>query len=1123
MRKLYLLLVFLIFAGIQVIQAQTKDISGTVTSSEDGQGIPGVNIVVKGTTFGTVTDLDGKYKLSAPEDATTLVFKFVGMVTKEVEIGGKSVINVTLEPTAEELSGVVVTALGISREKKTLGYSVQEVGGDEISTVREANPINSLSGRVAGVNILQSNTMGGSANVVIRGYNSLTQNNQPLFVIDGVPLNNNNTNEDRIVANSSSSNQNDGWGGYDYGNAAMDINPDDIENVSVLKGAAATALYGQRAANGVVLITTKKGTSAPGKGPIGITINSGFQMSQIDPSTMPKHQNKYGGGYGPFYENEGVEGVDDYYFFYADIDGDGTDDLIVPTSEDASWGAPFDPNLNVIHWDALDPLADNYGEKRPWVASPNGIDYFFQTGMRYINSIAFDGATDKGSFRLSYTNYDETGILPNSSIKKNTINFSGDYKFTKRLDVEAGINYVNTKAVGRYGTGYSGQNVMQSFGQWIQTNVDFARLEEKYLRADGNQLSWNHGYYDDIHPIYFDNPYWVRYMNYEDDQRDRVFGYTALNYELADWLNFSGRVSLDHYGEVQNERIAVGSVDQAYYSKFNRSFTELNTDLMLNFNKHFDKISLSGVIGANNRDVVIEQTLNETVGGLVVPGLYSISNSVSPISVTEGLKKYNTNSIYAQASVGYNDFVYVELTDRYDESSTLPSDNNGYNYWSASGSLILSEIAGLKDQSWLSFAKLRANYAEVGGDAPVYSVFSTYSQNTSWGDLALMSVNSTLQNPNLLPERTKAYEVGLEINLFNQRLFLDVAAYKENSFNQILNVLVDDASGYNRQWVNGGEIQNQGIEVAFVGTPVKTNNFSWDIGVNWFKNQNEVISLYQDADGNAVDNMLIYSAWDVSINATPGQPYGVIKGTDFVYTNGEKTVGEDGYYLYATDEDGNVIEDAVIGNIQPDWNMSLNSSMNYKGFGFNFLFDMQQGGDIYSVNTKYGQATGVYEETAEDNVLGNPMRDNLVSLVDGDLGPNYSGGLPLDEADPTSGGYILPGVKEDGTDNDILVNSGRWGRAFYYNNSPTARYVFDASYIKLREVSISYSLPSSLVSKTPLSQIVVSLVGRNLAILHKNTKHFDPEASLGSGNQQGIETGSYPTTRTFGFNLKLGI
>lgn len=1084
MRKITILLAFLFFIGSQLANAQTRTISGKVTSAEDGMGIPGVTIVVKSTMRGTTTDIDGNYSLDVQSGDKALVFSYVGMNTYEAQIGSADVINVTLELSAEALDEVVVTALGISREKKTLGYAVQDIDGEQMSRVRESNFVNSLSGRVAGVNVRQSGSMGGSANVIIRGTTSLVGNNQALFVVDGVPIDNSNSNIARTSANETTAQQNDGWGGYDYGNNAMDINPDDIENISVLKGAAATALYGSRAANGVILVTTKKGKIGTGKKGIGITINSGVQILQADMSTAPQWQNDYGGGYGPFYEDPTSN------FFYTDFDGDGVEDLIAPTSEDASWGAKFDPNLMVIQWDALDPLKANYGEKRPWIAGENDLSYFFQNGTRWTNSVAFDGANDKGTFRLSYTNIDEKGMLVNSSLKKNTINFGGSYNFTDKLTVSSNITYVNTKGKGRAGTGYDGGNPMQSLGQWFQRNVDLKRLEDNWLRSDGSQLSWNSAYYDDLHPIYFDNPYWVRHKNYETDNRDRIFGFVGLEYAFTDYLSFDARMSLDYYGDLQEERIAVGSVDPSYYSNFSRTFSEINYDMSLRFNKNFGDFSVNAMLGSTFRQDHYMSVLGETVGGLIVPDLYSVQNSVAPVAVTEQDKVWGMNSVFGNASIGFKNFVYVEGTYRWDQSSTLPEGENAFPYGGVSLSLLLSELNGLNDISWLSYFKLRGGYASVGNDTEAYRVFNTYTQNTSYGSLALFSVNSTSQNPLLIPEKTKGLEFGAEIRLFNSRLNFDVSRYDRNSENQILDVLVSPTSGITRRWVNGGVINNQGWEVAATGTAVKNKNFSWDLGLNWWKNVSEVKSLYED-----VDNLEIYSAWDVSINHTVGQPTHSIRGTDFVYKDGKRVVDENGYYMRTAN-------DTIIGNVNPDWNMGVHTTLNYKGFSLFALVDVQHGGDVYSVNTKYGQATGLYAETAGLNAKGNPKRD---LVADG-------GGVLFENT-----------VYADGTPNTTYVESYRWGRAYYYNNTPTARYVFDASYVKLREVSLSYSLPKSVLGKSPFTNVTLSVIGRNLWIISKNVDHFDPEAGLGSGNQQGIESGSYPSARTFGFNIKLGI
>jgi TonB-linked SusC/RagA family outer membrane protein len=1074
MKRFVFVLSLLLFAGFNLLQAQGVQVTGHVTGAEDGTALPGVSVVVRGTTIGAVTDFEGNYSITVPDASATLMFSFVGMTTQEVVIEGKTVVDVVLESTSMELDEVVVTALGVSREKKSLGYSVQEVEGDAVSGTAQSNFASSLSGKVSGVQIKAPNTMGGSSNVLIRGSTSITGDNQPLYVIDGVP-----------VDNSNYATGSDGWGGYDYGNVAQDLNPNDIESISILKGAAASALYGSRAANGVILVTTKKGKTRKG---IGVSVNSNFMVGSIDKSTTPQLQYEYGAGYGKFYED--ATG----YFFETDLDGDGSNDLIVPTSEDASWGAKFDPNLDVIHWYSLDPAASNFAQKNPWMAPAEGdrMPSFFENSTTWVNTVAFDGGNKDGRFRLSYTNHAENGILPNSELKKNVVNFSGSYNFTKKLSVSANVTYNNQNTTGRMGTGYDGGNVMQSFGQWFQTNVGFDELKE-YESPTGLHRTWNYSYYDNLSPIFFDNPYWVRYKNYNDDYRNRVLGYVSADYKFTDWLTLTVRSSIDTYSDVQNERIAIGSTGTSDFTTRQRNLMESNTDVLLKFDETWGDVSLTGLVGANYRHRQQQRITGSTVGGLVVPELYSVSNSVSPVAVSEYLGILGEQSLYANASVGYGGFVYVEGTARMDQSSTLKSNNpdaeDTYFYPSVAGTLLIHELGGLKDLAWMNYLKVRVNWAKVGAATGAYRTISTYDQGTNWGNLSLFSVAGTLQNPNLRPEFTNSIEAGLEAYFFESRLGLDFAVYQTNSFDQIFSVPVSRASGYNSMYVNGGEMENKGMEVALHVIPVKTSDFQWNIDVNWFTNKNTVVSL---AEG--VTSLQIMSAWDATITAAPGEPYGTIKGVDYVWTDGQKTVSDAGYLIRGDDPL------AILGNIQPDWNMGVANRFSWKGLSLYALIDMQQGGDIYSVGTSFGQATGVYEETVGNNPKGNPMRD---PVADG-------GGNIFEDA-----------VKEDGSPNDIYVDASRWGRYWYYNNSPTARYVFDASYVKLRELSLTYSLPASVLGNGLIRGVDIALVGRNLWIISKNVKHFDPEAILTSGNQQGIEQGAYPSVKTVGINVKL--
>jgi TonB-linked SusC/RagA family outer membrane protein len=1100
MRKTILFTAFLFFLGLQVINAQTKVVKGKVTSADDNKGIPGATVIVKGTAIGTITGSSGDFEISFDEKYKTLVFSFMGMETQEVDVTGKTSVNVSLKTSVTELEGAVVTAIGISREKKSLGYATQEVSGDEVSAVKSDNFVNSLSGKVSGVQVKANSNMGGSTNIIIRGSTSLTGNNQAMFVIDGVPVNNDNTN---------SAGQQQGSSGYDYGNAASDINPDDIESINVLKGAAATALYGSRAANGVIIITTKKGNKQmrDGKNAIGITLGLSANMGFIDKTTFPKYQEKYGAGYGPYYSGGDHPGL----YEYADLDGDGKNDLMVPTTEDASFGEAFDPNLMVYQWDAFIPEHANYGKATPWVNPKNGPITFFDNSFTTKNSVAFYGATDASSFRVSYTNLYQTGIMPNSELKRNNISFNASHNLTKNITVSASANYSNTDVQGRNSTGYS-NNILSSFRQWWQTNVDVQDLKDMY-ETTGRNVTWNMSDPEggNYNPEYWDNFYWDRYENVQTDVRDRIVGNAVVNWKIYDWMSLMGRMSVDYYSTMQEERLAVGSIARRFgisrldvgsgYSRYNKTFRETNFDMMANFNHRFnDDLSFLGLLGVNIRRNNINTIFSSTNGGLVVPELYSLSNSVNPVlAPVETAQIIGVNGFYAQASIGYKNTYYLEATVRNDYSSTLPDGENSYIYPSVSGNVIFSE---LWKTDWLSFGKFRANYAEVGNDAPFASIMDTYSKPSPFGSTALFSVPSTKNNANLRPERTKSVELGIEMKVLNNRLGFDFSVYKTNTIDQILPVSVSTATGYSTKYVNSGEIQNKGIEIALMATAMKSDKFQWDIIVNWSKNVNEVLALY---DG--VDNLMLGSfQGGISINATVGQPYGTIQGSDYTYDeNGNKKIydatgARPGQYIMSA------TSDIVIGNINPDFNMGLTNRFTYGQWGLSFLVDWQQGGDIFSLDHWYGEATGLYALTAENNDLGNPLRDPIVGTPG-----NYAG---------NSGGILQEGVFTNGQTNDIRINGDRYS-AFGWARNPNKRYIYDASYVKLREVVLSYRLKMKKDSKSFIQGATFSLVGSNLWIIYKNLPDADPEAGASSGNLQGNQSGVMPTTRNFGINVNL--
>jgi TonB-linked SusC/RagA family outer membrane protein len=1058
MRKLVLSVLGTVLLCVGV-SAQKAPVAGKVTDSS-GAVIPGASIRVKGTKDGSSADNNGTFSVNANPGAT-LIISAAGYATREVSITAAG--NIVLSADVQNLSEVVVTALGIKRAKNTLPYAAQQVSGEDVAKIRSGNAAAALSGKVSGVEIRQGNGIGGSTNIVIRGTKSLTQSNQALFVVDGVPIDNSTNN---------SASQQRGAGGYDYGNAAADINPDDIESMNVLKGAAATALYGSRAANGVVMITTKAA-----KRGLGITVNSGLTVGAIDKSTFVKYQKEYGAGYGDPYQKDG--------FYYFDVDGDGVKDLVVPTSEDASFGAKFDPNLMVYHWDAFDPSSPYYKTARPWVGAQNDPTSFYETGISTNNNILLSGSSDKGSVKLGYTRNGENGVLPNSNVTKNIVNFGFSYKISDKITASANVNYSKVDGRGRYGTGYSGLNVNQNFRQWYQTNVDILEQKEAFFRT-GQNVTWN---WKDpstaagLVPIYTDNYYWTRYKNYQTDTRNRTFGNATLNYKITEWLNIMGRVSLDNYDEIQEERKAVGSQGVASYTRFNRSFNEMNYDFIANFDKNIGRdFNVKALVGTNNRRTKLSTIYASTNGGLTVPDLYAINNSAAtPPAAAEGYETIAVDGYFGGLTLGYKNFLTLDGTARRDRSSTLPKDNNAYNYYAVSGSWLFS--THLKNTPWLSTGKVRLNYATVGAGTSFGNIKDVYDVVTPFGSALMYSLPGSKKNSTLMPEKTKSKEIGLEMAFLKNRIGFDATYYVTNTINQIIPVAVSTSTGYSSKVLNAGDVQNKGIEVSVFATPVKTRDFSWTVNLNWTRNRNLVVALF-DTSKNM---QLASSQGGVSINATIGQPFGTIQGRAVQTLNGQKLVGADGYYVTTTTTTN------VIGNVNPNWIGGISNTLKYKNLSLGFLIDVRKGGELFSLDMYYGQFTGVTPDYVGNNELGNPVRN---SLADG-------------------GGIILPGVTADGKPNTVRSQLNN-------KEKPVSEFVYDAGYIKLRELTLSYSLPTSIVAKTKfIKGIDLSLIGRNLWILHKNLPYADPEENLSAGNVQGIQSGAYPTTRYMGFNVKV--
>lgn len=1071
-------LVLLLVLAAHLSFAQERAVSGTV-SDDAGMPLPGVSVLVKGTKSGTQTDFDGKYSIKAAANQV-IIFSYIGMNTKEVA-ASSSVVNVKLTSGAQELEGVVVTALGVSREKKSLGYSSQKLEAAAINTAPTTNFLNNLSGKVAGLEVRNNSNFGGSTNIVLRGTKSITGNNQALIVVDGVPLTN---------ANLNTSDAQSGRDGYDFGNSASDIDPNNVESVNVLKGAAATALYGSSAANGAIMITTKKGKKNEG---LGITFSSTASVGKIDKSTFVKYQKLYGGG--------GYDGHDN--FTYTDVDGDGIEDRVVPTGYDISYGNAFD-GQPAYNWNAFAPGNPNFGKATPWVAATNDPTKFFETAFNTVNSLNLNGGDEKNTFNLSITNNSDKGVLPNSSLKRNILsgNFSRD--FSDKLTARAFFTFTDQNTIGRNSIGY-GDNFIGGFRQWWQTNVDVKELKQEYFRNRQN-ITWNMNdpLSGDLSPAYWNNPYWDRYENYESDVRRRILTGANLSYNITHNFNILGRATIDNSNDRQELRKQIGSHAEEFgvsqisessgYALYTRAFLQQTYDFIATYDFELSP-AISGKIlgGATYIKTHTDSFDGSTTGGLLKPGLYTLANSATFVAPVETEINSEKSGLYTQASLDYKKTVYLEGSYRRDKSTSLYVDNNSYGYYSIGSSFVFSEVF---KPSWLSLGKLRLNYAQVGNDPAAGTLGARINNGSVNGNPLFQNSATYVDFRNLKPETQKSWEAGLEASLFNNRLNLDLSVYKSNTEDQIFNVPQSPATGYSFSQINAGELENKGIEVVLSGSPIKTKDFQWQLAVNWSKNKNTVVSLNQGRTN------LQLASWNqnVTLNATVGEQYGSIRGQGIALDpNGNKIVDEDGNYV--------TVDNQIIGNIQADWIGGVSNKLTYKNFSLNFLVDVKKGGSVFSLDQAYGQDTGLGVQTAYINDLGNPVRNTLAN----------------------GGGYINPGVMLDANGNyvpntirvDASDSSEASGVGFGVSGNPNSNYVYDASYVKLREVGFTYNLPSKYLDKTFIKDMSFSVIGNNVWIIHKNLPDADPEAGTSAGNIQGFQSGVMPTVKMYSFNLKV--
>ncbi len=1071
LRLLFSVLFLVVSAGM--ISAQTIQVTGVVTDAQDGQPLPGAALLIKGTSDGEYTDADGKYTITCSPNATLMV-SYIGYQPMEVAVNGRSVINIQMR-VENILDEIVVTALGVTRQKKALGYAVQDVKGDELTKVRTPNVISSLSGRVAGVQIsTATGQMGGGAKINIRGNTSLTGNNQPLFVVDGIPI----SNQDFSYGAT-------GSGGYDLGNLASDLNPDDIESMTVLKGASASALYGSRAANGVILVTTKKASKESNRW--GVSVNSSITFDKA--AYMPEYQKEYGGGL--TYKGNG--------FNQATINGKLYN--LVDYSTDESWGPKYDPNIKVLKWNAFDEWdTANYMKETPWVYPENDYKSFYEMGTNLQNNVQISKAGDWGAFRLSYTNNRITGITPESKMWKNTFSISGSANFNKYLDGWATVNYSNTSAKGRPETGYGERNPSQKMWQWIQTQLDYKELKA-YINPDGTQRTWNRTRWDDPAPKYTDNPYWSINKNFQTDKRDRLYGNAGLNLKFTDYLKLTGRVGLDWYNLTMDERTAVGSQSQSQYYLDKRGQTELNLDLMLQFNKRVvnDKLGISAMIGTNSMNNIYGRSGGVTVNGLVIPDLYVLTNSAAKANVYDYKSKKRINSVFGNLTMDWNQIVFLDVTARNDWSSTLPAANRSYFYPSFNLSFLLSSIEGLNTLSWLTFAKLRAGWAKVGNDTSPYNLLPYYVASTggSFRDNPRYNPDTTMANTDLLPEETKSWEIGLEAQFFNGRLGFDAAYYQKVTTNQIIPVMTSGAIGYASKYINAGKMSNMGFELTLNATPIKSKKFTWDMQLNLATLKNRVDEIYED-----LDYLNLGSApFRVKTGAFKGSSYPVIYGTDFVYDNAGNKLINPGNGKYVSTSIQN------IGQATPNFTLGFSTTFKFYGVDLSVLLDMQRGGNMYYTSYMWGLYSGILEESAAF-VDGKNVREAGVipQGVYGRLGAD--GKVVYLDADGNESSSPVTASKP--------VSAGSYFAAYY--DTVDKQNVFNTNFVKLREIRVGYTFPSKWTG--PIKDLRISAFGRNLAIFGRANKHFDPEyLQMAGSNAQGIEGGYIPTTRSFGISL----
>ncbi len=1049
------LFVAFFFAGVSVTALAQAILEGQVLDRQR-QALPGVTITEKySAKNNSVTDIDGKFSLKITKELpVTLVFNYLGYKTQEIDVyDSTEPVTVILSENNNILDEVVVTALGINKEKKSLGYTTQELKSNVLEGRKETNLLNSLSGKIAGVRITNSQGDMGSSRIVIRGETSIAGNNQPLFIVDGIPVDNSQLNK--------------GGATRDFRNAIADLNPEDIESMSVLKGPNAAALYGSRAAHGVILITTKSGKGQKG---LGISVNSGISFSRV--TTLPEFQDVFG---------QGSNGL----FSYVDGKGGGINDGV-----DESWGPKMDGRLI--------PQFHSNGVAVPFVAHPNNVKDFFDTGVTFDNGISIAGSDEKYDFRLGVNHQNQKGTVPNTQIKKTNFSLNTNYQLTKRVKVGATANYIVTDAPNLPGgpSGGRAAGVMLQF-LWFGRQVDIDELK------NNRDVNWNNSYYS--------NPYWNAHYNTVEQKRNRLIGDIHFDVNILEGLNFRFRTGTDYYNDRRKYKIKYGTNGTPFGSYAEDAYTinENNTEAILSYTRELNKdFSLDALAGFNLRNKTYENNYQKAPR-LAVPDLYTLTNSRDPLTSSNDYSKLRVYSGFASAQVGYRGYAYVNVTARNDWSSTLPRNNRSYFYPSVNASLILSEALGIKSNV-LDLLKLRGGWSEVGNDADPYQLATVYNFETAYEGNPIQTSSQEKNNPNLKPETTRSTELGAELSLFKSRVRLDVALYNTNSIDQILKIKTTAASGFTSQLINAGKINNKGLEVQLDLVPVETKKFKWNVGLNYSINKSKVNIL---DDEGLIQNYEIGTSGGVQVLASVGQKYGILYGTAYQRdANGNIIIASNG--LPVADP-----QKKVLGHYTPNWLGGISNSFTYKNIDLSVLIDASIGGKIYSGTNRTGDYTGVLKQTlhgrdAEHGGLqyyypGNNTSGTKV-LLNGGNTPNGETGY--------EDGMIFAGVTANGSPNETVISAQQYYKASYNINEA---YIYKASYVKLREIKLTYTFNKNLIKKVGLEGASISAIARNVLFIYKDAPNIDPETAFNTGNGQGLESLALPTTRTFGVNLNL--